>query len=167
MEVKLGQMYKDKITGFKGVASSRIVFLWACSRVGLTPKELQDGKPAQDQFFDEHQVELLKEKGVEPKAFPVIVTLGKVYKDKITGFKGIATSRSEFLYTAPRIGLSPKDLFDGKPIMEQFFDENQLELTKEKGIDIDISDEEIPSNKRPGGPGIGFVNRSRRTDFRR
>lgn len=57
MAVKLGQVYTDSITGFTGVATSKTEFLHGCVRVGLTPKELRDGKPIEAQVFDEQQLD--------------------------------------------------------------------------------------------------------------
>lgn len=51
-------------------------------------------------------------------------TLGEEYEDSITGFKGIATSRTTFLYGCVRIGLEGKGT-DGKPD-EMVFDEQRL-----------------------------------------
>lgn len=35
MKIKLGQRYRDKVSGFEGVATSRTEFLYGCERVGL------------------------------------------------------------------------------------------------------------------------------------
>lgn len=82
--------------------------------------------------------------------------LGKKYKDKISGFAGIAFARSIFLYGCIRVLLSPDKLDkDGKCLDDVWFDEEQLELVKEK--------KEIKKNNTnpPAGPGS---NASRRSD---
>lgn len=61
-------MYRDVVTGFTGVATSKTEYLNACVRVGLTHRELRDGKPLDTQVFDEHQLEL-----VTPDVVPVVV----------------------------------------------------------------------------------------------
>lgn len=47
--VELGKRYKDSITEFEGVATSRTVYLNGCVRIGLEGK----GKPGEAIFFDE------------------------------------------------------------------------------------------------------------------
>jgi hypothetical protein len=56
-----------------------------------------------------------------------MVKLGTKVKDSITGFEGIATSRTEYLYGCVRVCVEPQGLHDGKPIDPMFFDEQRLE----------------------------------------
>ncbi len=51
--------------------------------------------------------------------------LGDNVTDSITGFAGIAVSRTEYLYGCVRLGVESCELKDGKPILE-FFDERRL-----------------------------------------
>lgn len=59
-----------------------------------------------------------------------MVTLGDEVKDKITGFKGIAIARTEWLYNCVRIVVQPQALHEGKPIEDRVFDEEQLTVVK-------------------------------------
>lgn len=54
------------------------------------------------------------------------IELGRRVKDGITGFAGIAISRTEYLYGNPRIAVCSETLKDGKTISETF-DERRLE----------------------------------------
>lgn len=54
--------------------------------------------------------------------------LGDRVKDKITGFAGIITTITTYLHGCRRVGVSPEELKDGKPLDGQCFDEPQLEL---------------------------------------
>lgn len=75
-----------------------------------------------------------------------MVTLGKKYKDGISGFAGIATARTEFLYGCVRICLSPAKLDKDGHLMEDFWvDEPQLKTMRGKSV---ISSDENP----PAGP---------------
>lgn len=56
-----------------------------------------------------------------------MVVLGTKVKDKITGFEGIAVSRTTYLYGCVRVCVEPQGLHDGKPIESQYFDEQRLE----------------------------------------
>lgn len=57
MEIKLGDVAKDTITGFEGVVVARTEWLNNCVRLSLQPKKLQDnGKPIDSETFDETQL---------------------------------------------------------------------------------------------------------------
>ena len=55
-----------------------------------------------------------------------MVKLGDKVRDSISGFEGVATSRTEFLYGCVRVCVEPQGLHDGKPIDSQYFDEQRL-----------------------------------------
>jgi hypothetical protein len=58
---ELGVIGKDKITGFKGVLTSRCEFLTGCNRYCIQPQELKEGKPIEGIYFDEEQIEIIGE----------------------------------------------------------------------------------------------------------
>lgn len=59
MRIKLGDVVRDTITGFTGVAIGRSVWLYGCERIGIEPAELRDGRPMDPVFFDEQRVEVV------------------------------------------------------------------------------------------------------------
>jgi hypothetical protein len=59
------------------------------------------------------------------------VQLGQRVKDKITGLKGIAISRSTYLYGCVRIAVQPDKLQAGKMADPIWIDEPQLEVIGE------------------------------------
>ena len=68
--IKLGSKVKDFITGFKGMAIARCVYLNGCIRIEIQPEELdKDGKIIEAVWIDEsqltkimHKVEIGKKK---------------------------------------------------------------------------------------------------------
>ena len=54
------------------------------------------------------------------------VKLGRQYEDKVSGFKGIATARYEFLNKCVRIQLTGRVTEEGKEPKELVFDQEQL-----------------------------------------
>mgnify|MGYP001579718932 CR=1 FL=1 len=54
--IKLGSKVKDKITGFTGVATQRIQYLYGCERYGVEAKTGKDGK-APFEYFDAQRLE--------------------------------------------------------------------------------------------------------------
>lgn len=72
------------------------------------------------------------------------VVLGQKYRDRITGFTGVATSRHEYLNGCVRIALTSAELHEGKPVDAVTFDIEDLVFV----------DEGVTTNKKPtGGPG--------------
>lgn len=56
-EVKLGKEYRDKISGFVGVAVARTEWINGCVRVTLSPKLDKDGKWQDNVCLDVEQLE--------------------------------------------------------------------------------------------------------------
>jgi hypothetical protein len=57
--MKLGDVVKDRISGFKGVATCRLEYLNGCVRWQVSPQELHDGKPVDSHYFDDEQLETI------------------------------------------------------------------------------------------------------------
>ena len=64
--IKLGQEARDKITGFKGVITAHVKYLFGCDQYGLTPPVDADGKTRDTQYFDEGRIEVIG-RGVLPE----------------------------------------------------------------------------------------------------
>lgn len=59
---------------------------------------------------------------------------GQEVEDMVTGFKGIAQIRTEYIHGCPRISVQPPVTKDGKVPDEQSFDETQLKVTNKKRV---------------------------------
>lgn len=59
----LGNLVEDIVTGFTGIAISRIVYLTGCAQIGVSPRVAKDNKPESAQYFDETRIRF-KGKGV-------------------------------------------------------------------------------------------------------
>jgi len=58
--VELGDIVKDRITGFKGVAIGITKWLHGCRRITVQPEGMKDGKPLETATFDEPQIDVVK-----------------------------------------------------------------------------------------------------------
>lgn len=58
--VELGDSVKDRITGFAGVVTGKVEYLYGCKKVLVSPQTLEKGKPAETQWFDEDSVRIVK-----------------------------------------------------------------------------------------------------------
>jgi len=56
-----------------------------------------------------------------------MVKLGSKVTDSITGFSGIATGRTEYLYGCVRVLVEPTEMKDGKPVESLWIDEQRLD----------------------------------------
>ena len=76
-----------------------------------------------------------------------MVNLGDTVKDVITGYIGIAVSSHHYLHGCTRFVVQSRELKDGKPIEDQYFDEQRLV------VDQSIPNilEEVPLTNNPGG----------------
>lgn len=57
--ITLGKEAKDKITGFQGIITAKVEYLFGCNQYGLTPKVKEDGTTKDTQYFDEGRIEVI------------------------------------------------------------------------------------------------------------
>ena len=55
--IQFGKKYKDKITGFEGVATGRATYISGCDQVLLSPKCGEDGTAKYAQWYDAQRVQ--------------------------------------------------------------------------------------------------------------
>jgi hypothetical protein len=56
-QFQLGKTYKDKITGFSGVATGHVRYITGCNQVLLAPPVDNEGKLRDSQWFDEQRLD--------------------------------------------------------------------------------------------------------------
>ena len=61
-----------------------------------------------------------------------MIPLGSTVSDKISGWVGIVTGRSEYLFQSPNVMVTPKEIKDGQPIGGAWFDESRFEVIEER-----------------------------------
>lgn len=66
-EIKLGDIARDKVSGFEGVVIGITQWLHGCERLIIQPQKLHDGKPIDALSFDLPQVELVAGKDHVPQ----------------------------------------------------------------------------------------------------
>ena len=81
-----------------------------------------------------------------------ITELGQTVRDVITRYEGVVTSRTEYLHGCTRIVVQSREMKDGKPVEDQCFDEQRLEVLPDIPNVLDFA----PRTNRPGGdrPGV-------------
>ena len=67
-KANLGDLARDRITGFEGIVFSRTAYLTGCDRVGLQPMSLDnDGMPKKPDTFDIMEVEVVEKRKISFK----------------------------------------------------------------------------------------------------
>lgn len=66
---QLGNKLRDTITGFSGIATSRVEYLTGCIQYGIAPKCTSDGKIQETQYFDEQRL-VFEEDGIATTSKP-------------------------------------------------------------------------------------------------
>lgn len=59
MSIQLGSTYKDKITGFQGVATGFVQYISGCNQALIAPRVGPDGGGKDSQWFDQQRLELV------------------------------------------------------------------------------------------------------------
>ena len=57
--IELGQIVRDQLTGFEGVATARTVWSSGNVTISVEPKKMKDGKPLSSEAFDVHRLEIV------------------------------------------------------------------------------------------------------------
>lgn len=147
--ITLGHMYKDIVSGYSGWATGYWTDMDGCAHVLLvTP----DPEKADGKAFAANRMEAVEHDPLPLTAEtqkPSTIELGRRYRDDVTGFEGVATSRYEALEGYTHVVLNPKIGKDGKLISTQSFDEARL---------IDVETKTKPGTKAPSGPSGNFVH---------
>jgi hypothetical protein len=87
--IDVGDSVKDTITGLTGIAVCRSEWLYGCIRVGVQPREANEGKVPEIVYVDEPQLKVVKRK------------LLKTYEDlsepplPTSGYRGGPSGREE------------------------------------------------------------------------
>lgn len=104
-QIQLGQIARDKITGFEGVVTCIATYEHSCRRIALTSRTLDKDGKIQDIDFDEPQIDVVDTNPImTPPTFDAPRFLyGQPVIDPITKFEGKVTARANFLNGCVRI----------------------------------------------------------------
>lgn len=68
------------------------------------------------------------------------INLGDIVRCKITGYKGVAIARTEWLNNCPAFTVQPRETKDGKPVEAKAFDELGLEFVEKSDVPVTPAD---------------------------
>jgi len=150
MNIELGHMYRDKVSGFEGVATAIDNYEFSMARVVLESRELHKGKPIGGKGFDIVQLTKLPGGAVVEAIKPdkLTVQFGQKVRCKYTGFEGRVSCVALWLNGCRRMGVCPPLDKDGKIQDNQFMDEHQLDVIEEPKVTTK------KAKTHTGGPGM-------------
>lgn len=61
MVIKLGDRVRDKITGFEGIATARVVYLNGCIQFCVDPGVNKEGEMMKGEYIDVSQLEVIED----------------------------------------------------------------------------------------------------------
>ena len=134
--VKLGDMVKDKITGFEGLTLEKSEYLNGCIQFEVQPRIDKEGKIPESSHIDEQQLEVIKMADSNLVFIPIdsdpAITLGDDVKDSLLGFEGIAMSRSTSVSGYVQYDVQPKRDKDGKLPDSAYVSARHLKIINKK-----------------------------------
>lgn len=129
--IELGDEARDTLTGFTGIAVGYATHLYNCDRVGLKPRELKDGKPADNLWFDITSLELVAKNVVSVvPAEPVPFNMLDQVKDSLTSYEGVITGFIFWISGCTRATVQSRAMKDGHPVDDLSFPVQQLVLVQ-------------------------------------
>lgn len=152
--IEIGDIARDKVTGYSGVVIGHTKWLNGCDRIGIRSKKLKDGKPQGAEWFDEMEIEVLEKNVVDfdIKRVPQTkIKMGDRVRDKVTETEGIVTAITIYVDNPVNYGIQNEKLNeDGKPVDLFWVGPKNITLIKEDAIGV--RREKTKETKPPGGP---------------
>ena len=151
--IKMGDLVKDRISGFEGVVVAVSEYLYNADRVCVRPNSLnEDGSLKDSNFFDNTSVDIIQKNSAIVVPAPSLNSIPFNYldtvKDKHSDFKGVVVAKITWINGCVRIGIQPYYLEKCIPADECFLPYQQLKLVKKSKEVVIKPADEIPT----GGP---------------
>lgn len=133
-EINLGDLVKDKITGFTGIVTGINTYYASTRRIVVSSRDLENGKPIGEVPFDEVTLEILEEgfisfsKEIENKFH----FLDEVKSKLCPTFKGKVVAMAFFITGCVKVAIQSPELKDGSPINWEWLSEEELELVTKR-----------------------------------
>lgn len=150
-DVNLGDLGRDKVTGFSGVVTTLVHQMDGTILVGMQPPSTEAGRPADPYEFDVERIEVVTSgyaKIGNTDAVKAAIKIGAVYRDRVSGFEGVCTSRIDFLGGCTRLHLTGKVDKDNKSPEPMNIPVERAEL-----VDVKPAAEAAKRKTPTGGPG--------------
>lgn len=156
--IEFGKTYRDIVTGFEGICTGMVEWMYGCKQFILSPKADRASKKESSSLFFEKQLEEV-DPGISDKIeAPIIgepLFFGKECIDKVTHVKGMCIGRYIWLFNCDQYVLEYRPKEDSLETKFNILDEGRVELAPKPTRKIEP--EEVASS-RPGGVLMEYPN---------
>lgn len=154
-DVKIGQIAKEKISGYTGVVVAIIYEIDGSILAGIQPTGLNDkGEPHEIKDYDIERLEISGPPAKMSKPNRMTIRLGARYKDKITNETGIAVRVVDFIGGCSHVCLNRGYKEDGDPKPSLIIPVERC-MFEEEAVAGDMENLKTAT----GGPSTGAANR--------
>lgn len=146
----LGKKVECKVTGLKGIATSKVTYINGCVQFKVTPKSKKNNMP-DSEYIDVQQLRVIGDGvNVMNPANRIISALGAKAKCIVTGFKGIITAEIITISGEVSYCIKPKSKDSDKMLSGYYINSNEIAVTGNgieiEGIPTGGSQRDCPSN---------------------
>ena len=149
--IEFGKTYRDIVTGFEGICTGMVEWMYGCKQYILSPKAENASKKESSSIFFEKQLEEI-DAGISDKIdVPTIgepCFFGKECIDKVTQVKGMCIGRYIWLFNCDQYVLEYRPKEDSLETKFNILDEGRVEVVTKPAREIDPED---VTGSRPGG----------------
>ena len=150
----LGRTVRDIVTGFEGICTAAIEWMYGCTQYNVKPKA-EGGKQHSASLVLENQLEIVDDgiRGrVDMPPFTEPELFGKVCRDKITGQTGTCVGRTVNLFNCQQYVLETTPAEQNQDSKLLWFDDGRLDVVPGE----EVSPAEVRGSS-PGGVMIPLV----------
>jgi len=128
-EISLGDIVKDRVSGFTGVVTMIGNHITGCTRYRVNPTDVSEANKGSLEFFYESQLEIVDDDSEFSDEGSESITdtefeLGQLVRDEISGFEGIAIVINYELWNCPSICVQSQTDADES----EWYDDARLKL---------------------------------------
>jgi len=133
----LGKKVKCKVTGLKGIATSKVTYINGCVQYRVTPKADKSNNMPRSEYIDTQELKIIGD-GVTPGMArnKIDGALGMKAICPIIGFKGIITAELIEISGSVKYCIKPKSKVSNKTEKGYYINSYELKITG-KGIDVE------------------------------
>lgn len=108
IEVALGQLVADEISGMTGIVTMIGDHIAGCTRVQVHPNDVSESSRGNDEFFYPDQLKIIEEENkfterAEDAITEADIVLGQRVEDEITEFRGVASVINYSIWNCPQV----------------------------------------------------------------
>jgi len=149
--IEFGKTYRDIVSGFEGICTGKVEWMYGCTQYILAPKVESTSKKEYSSTFFEKQLEEV-DVGISDRVEAPVVGeqrfFGKECVDKVTGTRGMCIGRYIWLFNSDQYVLQYQPKADSREHALLILDEGRVEVAAKATREVKPEDVAGP---RPGG----------------